>query len=430
MEAKTAVRKTRGNPAWRASLTLTFAAALTSTWTGVHIAGIKLTDYLLVAGMVFVLLAAVSNGCRLPIYAWAVLPPVALLLIALIGSVVRGDPLSSRQVVTTWIVGNAPVFNEYGGALPLIARMALSLTAVTIIVAGVSDNMQGGNVLVERIMCTWAAGAAISGAYGVIAHIGKISALANLPFLTHLSDTRASGLANHPNSLGQTIVTALPVLIYMVGATRGLAKVVMALSLPISMYAIFLSGSRAALFFGTVFAVVTFAYLVSSGKRIPIWVLPVTTFLVPLAIVAMPTVLKGTRFFDKAGQMSDAGRMANLERGIDLFNANPLFGAGVGSWTDEMVPLILLTSGGVLYFVVFYGSLAYPLLVRPRSSGGVFVPILVISAVSVFCFGLLANGIVERYLYWPFAALFAFSLGHYPQTNTAAGAVSDAKTVH
>jgi hypothetical protein len=358
-----------------------------------------------------------------------VLPPFALFLIATIGSVVRGDPLSSHQEVTLNFVGSTTVFNDSGGALPLIARMALSLTAVTIIVAGVSDNMQGGKVLVERIMRTWAIGAAISGAYGVIEHIGKISILGNSSFLTHLSDSRASGLANHPNSFGQTIVTALPVLIYMVGATRGLAKVVMALSLPVSMYAIFLSGSRAALIFGTVFAVVTFAYLVISARRIHIGVLPVAIFLVPLAIVAMPTIVEGTRFFDKLGQMSDAGRIANLERGIDLFNANPLFGAGVGSWTYEMVPLILLTSGGVLYFVIFYGSLAYPILVRPRSPDGVFVSILVISAVSVFAYGLLANGIVERYLYWPFAALFALSLGHYPQTNTADRAVSDAKAI-
>jgi hypothetical protein len=139
----------------------------------------------------------------------------------------------------------------------------------------------------------------------------------------------------------------------------------------------------------------------------------------------MPAILDATRFFDKLGQISTAMRLANLERGLDLFNSNPLFGSGVGSWTYEMVPLILLTSGGLLYFIVFYGSLAYPILVRPRSSGGMFVPILVISAVSVFAYGLLGNGIFERYLYWPFAALFALSLGHYAHTDIASDAGSD-----
>lgn len=398
------------------SQALTFGAALTSSWTGVRIAGINLVDYLLVAAVVFVLLDAVSNGRRLPVYAWAVLPPVVLLIIGLSGSVVRGDPLSANRLGWERVVGSS-VGAEFTGALPLIARMALSITAVTIILAGVSNNAQDRNVLVKRIMCTWAAGAAISGAYGVFQRVGDVG---NLPFVYQIvSDTRATGLANHPNSFGQTIVLALPVLIYMIGATHGFAKAVMALSLPISMYAIFLSGSRGALLCGPVIAVVTFTYLMTSGKRLAIWVPPIVALFLALAIVTMPTVLKATRFFDESGRVSSAVRRANLERGIDLFYTNPLFGAGVGSWNSEMVPLILLTSGGVLYLVVFYGSLAHPLLVRPRTSGGLFVPILVISAIGFFGFGLLNNGIVERYLYWPFAALFALGLGGYKGANLA-----------
>lgn len=176
--------------------TLAFGAALTNTWTGVRIAGVNVADFLLGAAVFFILLAAALNGRRLPIYTWAVLPPVALLAIALVGSVVRGDSLSSTQVAFQWTVGNA-AGATYGGALPLIGRMALSLTAVTIIVAGMSDNATSRNITIKRIMGTWAAGAAVSGAYGIIAFspIGKSVGLENVPFLFHYtSQARAIGL--------------------------------------------------------------------------------------------------------------------------------------------------------------------------------------------------------------------------------------------
>lgn len=225
------------------------------------------------------------------------------------------------------------------------------------------------------------------------------------------------GLAHHPNSYGETNALALPMLIYMFGASRGLAKILAGLSIPIAMYAIFLSGSRAALAGGALLAVVSFVSLASSRKRIHTGSLLLAMFLAPLAILTTPTILKASRFFAESGEISNAARFANLEAGINLFETNPLFGTGVGSWAGSPVPLILLTSGGVLYLVVFYGCLAHPLVVRPRSSGGAFVSILVISAVGVLGIGLLNNGVTERFLYWPFAALFALSLEHYPGTN-------------
>jgi hypothetical protein len=270
-------------------------------------------------------------------------------------------------------------------------------------------------------MFTWAAGAAISGAYSVVdSALGNSIIPSNLPFLYHYDSlTRANGLTHHPNALGQTITLALPLLIYMVGATRGWAKAVMTLLLPISMYAILLSGSRGALLGGTVMAVATFAYLVISGKRIHALVVPVVMCLVPLAIVIVPAVLGSTRYFTKSGDISDGARHAKFQRGLDLFETNPVFGAGVGRWFSEVAPLNILVSGGILFFFVFYGALAYPLLTRSRSSGGAFASILVISGLGVFGYGLLNNGIVERYLYWPFAALFALSLAHSQRTNTA-----------
>lgn len=395
---------------------LTYGAALTSTWTGARIAGINFVDYLLIAAVFCALLAAASRGRKLPIYGWALLPPVVLIVVALIGSVVRGDPLSSNRTPWERVVG-AAIGAEYTGALPLIARMALALTAVTIIVVGSSEGERDRNAFIQRLIFTWAIGAAISGTVGVVEHVAN---LGNLPFLYQIvSDTRVTGLANHPNSFGQTIAYALPTLIYMLGRTHGLAKGALAVILPLSMYAVFLSGSRGALLLGSLLATTSFVYLAGTGKRHNIWFVPVMALLIALSIVAMPAFLNSTRFFDESGRVSDALRRANLERGLDLFYANPIFGAGVGSWNAEMVPLILLTSGGILYLIVFYGCLAYPLLMRPRSSGWPFVSILIITTVGYFAFGVLNNGIVERYLYWPFAALFALSLANRSESKAS-----------
>jgi hypothetical protein len=404
------------NGARTAGQALTLGAALTSTWTGVRIAGLNIADYLLVAAVVIVLIDAALNRRRLPIYAWAVLPPATLLLLALAGSVTRGDPLTAQQSKRVSQVGDA-LAAEYGGALPLVARLILSLTAVAIIVAGASDTHSPASIQVKRLMATWAIGAAVSGAYAVIAFssIGRNLNLASLPFLTYTSSaTRPSGLANHPNSLGQTVALALPLLIYMASESRRFWKLPLHLLTLGSIYGLYLSGSRAALLMGTVLILATLTYLLASTKRVHAGTLTLLMFAPALAIVAIPDIIEGTRFFDDSEyvQISNAGRVASLRGAVDIFLENPIFGAGVGSWRVESVPLDVLTSGGLLYAAVFYGSLAYPLLTRPRGLEGRFVPVLVITALGVFCYGFLNNGIVERYQYWPFAALFALSLAY------------------
>jgi hypothetical protein len=385
--------------------TLALGAALTSSWTGFRVAGLNIADYLLVAAVIAVLLAALIHRRRLPIPGWAVLPPLALLLIALFGSVVRGDSLTSPRAQRAWIVGNA-VSAEYGGALPLVARMTLSLTAVAIIVAGASSNSKDPYGVVRRIIYTWAVGAAVSSAYGVAQSLG----VQNLPFLVYYNAAgRITGLAHHPNSLGQTIALALPVLIYMASAMRGIKRVIIAFLLLISVYALYLSGSRSALLAGVALSIITFVYFVSSSKRISVGTLLLATFAIPVGFVTLPAIVEGTRFYSENGQKSTAARMISIQRGLDFFFSNPLFGSGVGSWTGELVPLIVLSSGGIFYAAIFYSCITHPLVMRPRSSGGALVPILVISALGVFITGLLNNGLVERYQYWPFAALFALS---------------------
>ncbi|MBX7446623.1 O-antigen ligase family protein [Mycolicibacterium sp. 3033] len=302
------------------------------------------------------------------------------------------------------------------------------MTAVAIVVAGVADD-DDGDALVRKIIYTWAAGAAVSAVYTVAesSPLGKSLALGDLPFVYYVaSETRATGLAYHPNSLGQSIAVALPVLIFLVGKTRGLANVATISVVLISLYAIILSGSRAAVLLGAVLTVVTLTYFMKASKGFRVWVVPTIILSVMLSTSIAQKLVDRSRFDERSTYLSDTTRRAAVQSGIDLFGSNPIFGAGVGSWNAEMVLLIVLTSGGLIYFAIFYGSLIRPLIMRTRPSGNSLEAILTISAIGVLAFGLLNGSIVERYLYWPFVALFALRLWARPEQRGSAFVPSSA----
>lgn len=396
----------------RTAQPVAFGAALTNTWTGVRLAGIGLADFLLVTAIVLILLTAAVRRSRLPLFSWAALPPITLLLIAFAGSILRGDPLSSTRGISEWSV-NAATGAAYGGAIPLVIRLTLSLTAVSIVVAGLSTQAHDRRAVIQKLMYAWAVGAGLSAAYGVMAYLPIMNALdlRNLPFLSYFSSPyRATGLAHHPNSFGITISLALPMLMHLASITRKWTKFFTILLIALSMYAIFLSGSRAALLGGSILGLATLTYHLFSTKRAPIWAILSAVFVLPAVASIVPKAIEGSRLFSKSAQISNAARASTIQRAIELFKDNPIFGSGVGSWTGEFVPLIIATSGGLLFFAIFYTCLSYP-LIRVRHLRSSFTSILFISAIGVLGFGLLNNGVAERYLYWPFAALFALGLG-------------------
>lgn len=393
---------------------LALGAAFTSPWTAVRIAGVNVADFLLVAATLSALFVAVRDGRRLPIFLWATLPPCSLLAIAAVNAVVRDHPLWSQRMADEWAVGSAAGAG-YGGAAPLILRMALAMTTVAAIVAGAADSSDNGHKTVERIIRFWAVGAAVSAFYGVVSFslFGNRSPLSGTPFLYHVvSETRVAGLASHPNSFGQTLAVALPVLIYMIGVTRGLGRASVVTLVAMSFYGIILSGSRADIALGSGLAAVTLLCIIFTGKKLNPWISLALVLSLPASMLLVPKIVNSLRFGSRSGEVSTGERTASLGVGLDLFNANPILGAGVGSWGAEMVPLIVLTSGGVVFFAIFYGSLALPLWRRSHLPRTLFVRVLTIAALGVLAFGLVNNAIVERYLYWPFAALFALSLIH------------------
>jgi hypothetical protein len=397
---------------------LAMGAAFTSSWNSVRIGGVNVADFLLIAAAFLTLLAAVKSRLRLPIYSWALLPPGVLFVIALNDSIRTGNSLLAGGVVNTRAAGFA-ISSSYGGPLTEVIRMTISLTAVVIIVAGLSERMSDGIVLVRRVMYSWAAGAAVSGTYAVAGHF--MPALTSLPFLYRLETERHSGLANHPNHLGQAVTIALPVLIYMISSGRGWAKLVPAALLPISLYAIILTGSRAALIGAPVIILATLGFLAHSTNRISVSALMAAPFVLTLSVVSVPAVVEGSRFYDATGDQSNTTRMMYIKQGIEDIAANPLLGVGIGAEAPTMVPLTVLVYGGIVLFVIFYGSLLYPILSRRRSLDGAFMSVLVISAVGVLAYGMLNNGWTDRFLYWPFAAVFGLSLPFRRTRDTSVG---------
>jgi hypothetical protein len=390
---------------------------------GLPIPSLLLVDFFMVLSIIAVLATMAANHRRLPIHAWAVLPPAALLVIALTAAVVRGDPLSFARTRTESHVGDSA--RELAGALPLVGRLTISLTVVTVIVIGVAyrKNKNLSNILVRRIMYAWAIGTAFSGAYTVVASssVGKLLHLSEMPFFSYKSSqTRDSGLAHHPVVLGVSVALALPLLMYMASTLRGFPKMAVATLIPVSLYAIYLSGSRGGLLLAALLISSTFAYQVISRKRIGVAALLSILCMPGFAILAFPhlrqVAVEGTRFFREDGQQSSDTRLGKIRDGVDMFDSNPFFGAGVGIWPGEFVPLILLTSGGVLYAAIYYGSLAWPLLKSRKTNSGDFAAILLITASGVLVAGLLNNAFVDRYLYWPFAALFVLALSSTPPT--------------
>ncbi|QKJ20265.1 O-antigen ligase family protein [Microbacterium hominis] len=395
-----AQRRTGHRPGRAAAIVIALAA-FTGSWTGFRIAGLNISDYLLVLAALLVVWSTVTRRWRLIVQWWSVIPVVVLAVYAAIGFVVFDHPLIGSKNASRFVAGTA-VGDELSGALLLVARMALSLTVVALLVANYFGAEQRTTDL-RRLGAWWAWGAAVSAAFAIAQHYLGV---ADLPFQFHIISPRANGFANHPNSLGQSVALALPILVLLTLSRRRLVRLLAIASTVLGILAVYLSGSRAALLIGTASVIVSVAYVMVKS-RWRAWLLPAGAVMVAVALLVAGPILATTRFGDPAGAESTGFRLVALDTAWRWFGQSPLFGVGVASWIGEMVPLIVLTSGGIVYFLVFYGSLAVPLVRRPLCPVDPWLVILVITGLGVLAFGVLNNAIVERYLYWPLALLFA-----------------------
>lgn len=380
----------------RLLLIASLLSAFTSSWTGFRVSGLNLTDFFLVGALVIAVASELLGRVSLRLsWQFSVLPVVGVLLMARDALVL--DRLPFQTLTAAQYTSGDSLGETVGGSATFLARLLLSWTLVAIAASAFRDRPHR----LVWLSGAWVAGAVVSAAWAVVQ---STSPAPDLPFLYHVeSATRALGLSNHPNSLAETISATMPLLIFVAagGSSRIGIRLLGTLGAAVGLWALFLSGSRAGLLMG--FLALIGSLLIRlrwSGKAV--WGLPIVLLGTGAGIVFLPHIWSTTRFSSGGGQLSDIARLQALKEGFGLFLAHPVLGGGLSTWLGEMVPLILLSGGGLALFFVFYASLGTVLLRVWRARSRELLAHLAWSGAVVLLFGLLNNGIVERYLYWPF----------------------------
>jgi hypothetical protein len=362
--------------------------ALTSSWNAVRIGPLNLVDYVLIAALAFALVQIAIRRLTVKLHLWMFIPSVAIGLLVVRDVLVFGRPLNQ----------SAELLSSGSGASPLLifVRIVLATLVVSVLVATLSA-IDGATAMLP-ILKWWIFGILVSSVVAVLQDNSVPLAFLNLVQTTSLY--RFPGLTSHPNSLAQSASLALPVAIYFFATSRGASRFIQLIPVCIFVVALYAAGSRAGLGIGLAAAVVGAVWYLSRSRFM---VVLAPTLLVAIAATLMfgGLIFAGTRLSSGAAD-SDAGRAIALQRGFDLFLQSPLWGVGVGSWIGEAVPLIILTTGGLLLLPAYYAFFLPPLLTfwRLRAADPLYIA-LITSSISLVIFGFLNNGFAERYIFWP-----------------------------
>jgi len=237
------------------------------------------------------------------------------------------------------------------------AKMVFSLTVFPILIMMTTGGHTGR---INALLAAWLAGGAFSAAVAVASHYG----VALLGFYDGGHANRASGLGYHPNALGYTSALLAPVAIYFWWrATARWQSVLMLAGLCVLLYALHLSGSRAAL----VALLLALAFPVARLIRIEAAAYALVGALGLAFVVLLGFALASEfdlhdlvhRVEDSAigrllglsgsGEHSDSERRAFLRYSWAQFQESPLLGSGYG-WLRgaHMHVLGIMHSGGLL----------------------------------------------------------------------------------
>jgi O-antigen ligase len=389
-----------GSPG-RATYVLTLAAAAVSSWTGVRVAGLPVSDLLIATAFLTLAVAVLLRrpAVRLPLV--VLVPVVAAILLLLVDVVVRGGSLTtaSTQTLFSYTTGSA-VTAGISGPAPLVARLVMAVAVVGFVIS-LFGSLHGRDRL-PHVLLAWALGAAVSGA---VACLETAVPLDGLPFLFRATTAdRSLGLAFHPNSLAQSLVMVLPTLLYFALRWGGWRRAVLLVALAATLGGLVMSGSRAGLAAGAVALVAAWVVLLVLQKRVVAGVvsLLVAVLAALLVVVAAPGLLEGTRFGSGATGVdrSTSLRGAILRSGWQIVGENPLIGSGLGSWMGESVPIIMLTSGGLVLLLAYYAPFAEVAARVARHRHEPLAAIVLLTLGVLLAYGLLNNGFGERYLFW------------------------------
>lgn len=370
-------------------------AAMTSCWSAVRWLDWNVGDLILVLAVIVALVRS-ANG--LPLFAamriWMFMPAFIALLLLFRDVVVLGNPLNASADIT----------GSGGGVSPLVIVVRVVLSTVVVAAVCSSAVGAGGDRAFRRVLGWWYLGAVLSAVVALLQAFGLWPEMLVLQQTLGLTPgaERQAGLGSHPNSLAQTLSLALPIgLAWIKGASR-LRSLLLVASVVVMIAAILESGSRAGLLVGGFATMGVLVWLLAFSRYAKL-IIPTLLVLVVIVITAGPSLIAQTRLAgDSSGAaQSDFGRINAISVGFEIAASSPIFGAGLGSWFGEFVPLILMSSGGVLLLGVYTWFIGGALSTLLRGRRTPLILACIVSTTAVVAFGLLNNGFLERYTFWP-----------------------------
>ncbi|QMU61461.1 MAG: hypothetical protein GKR92_07040 [Gammaproteobacteria bacterium] len=139
----------------------------------------------------------------------------------------------------------------------------------------------------------------------------------------YLNRVRYIGVFNDPNDMGMLLLVSLPFILYTIKQYKFiLPKLIWASTLPLLLYAIYLTGSRGTML-GLLLMVAVNAWF--KFKRVVSLFLIAITVPIAFSLTQLSTI--------SSGDASSAGRIDAWGSGIQMLKSNPLFGVGYGLFT-------------------------------------------------------------------------------------------------
>lgn len=392
---------------------VTAFAALCASWNAIRVGPFNVVDIALLVALVLAFFSLISQRLHLTIPIWMWLPTAGAALFLVRDVLILGRPLNR----------SAELLSSGTGASPLLifSRIAIATIVLAIVIATIESRHRGR--FVRSMLVWWVLGIVISSGFALLQSAGTAPQIFTL--VQTVNPVRFPGLTSHPNSLAQTIGLALPILIYYVFHVAGFLKSLPVVGTMIAIAGLYSTGSRAGLLVGLGAAAAVFFLLILQTRFAPM-IVPLLLVTIVAAILFGSLIFEGTRLSSSGpgAADSDLGRLRSLNFGLELFFESPVFGVGLGSWVGEAVPLILVTSGGLLFLPLYYAFLIAPLRSFWSLRKDSFYVAVAVSTLGLLAFGFLNNGFAERYIFWPVVVGFtlaASSTPYLPKLSRDAG---------
>lgn len=285
-----------------------------------------------------------------------------------------------------------------------------------------------GVLLLTVLLALWQPGHLTTIAAAAAYMLGNAVNVAATLFQDPFVEGRYAGLTTHPNVMGVCQALSLALAPFLLGTLPRRYRWIVVIGAAVSMYGVWISGSRAALL-----CAVALTLLYPLVKRsIPV-ALAVAALCVP-AIVVVDRVAQNPDPSNALGRLlgagsvsnSDEARRAGAQAGIDQFLSHPLLGDGwVTVWLAHNVYLQVAAAIGVFglgFYLMILASILRPLIAVPPPYALLAAPGLAAAMISV-----VDPAIGSRYI-WCVAALALSAdrlaaLGEEPsdQVNDSAG---------